>query len=121
MPVIVLSAYGQDKLVARAFDNGAADYMVKPFSPTELSARIRAALRRRGVPKPTEPYIVGDLAIDYDERLVSLAGRPVELTAIEYRTLAELSANAGRRATLVERLKAYRCIISKNPVQGGER
>ena len=98
-PVIFLSAYGQDKLVARAFDNGAADYVVKPFSPTELSARIRAALRRREAPKPSEPFVLGDLTIDYDERRVTLAGRPVELTAIEYRTLAELSANAGRVLT----------------------
>ena len=98
-PVIFLSAYGQDLLVARAFDNGAADYVVKPFSPTELAARIRAALRRRDAPKPSEPYVLGDLRINYDERRVSVAGRPVELTAIEYRTLAELSANAGRVLT----------------------
>ena len=99
VPVIFLSAYGQDKLVARAFDMGAADYMVKPFSPTELSARIRAALRRRDVPKPSEPYVLGDLTIDYDERRVTLAGRPVELTAKEYGTLVELSVNAGRVLT----------------------
>ena len=99
VPVIFLSAYGQDRLVARAFDMGAADYMVKPFSPTELSARIRAALRRREVPKPSEPYVLGDLAIDYDERRVTLAGHPVELTAKEYGTLAELSVNAGRVLT----------------------
>ena len=99
VPVIFLSAYGQDKLVARAFDMGAADYVVKPFSPTELLARIRAALRRREVPKPSEPYVLGDLTIDYDERRVTLAGRPVELTAKEYGTLAELSANAGRVLT----------------------
>ena len=47
MPVIFLSVYGQDEVVAKAFDMGASDYMVKPFSPTELAARIRAALRRR--------------------------------------------------------------------------
>ena len=99
VPVIFLSAYGQDKLVARAFDMGAVDYVVKPFSPTELSARIRAALRKREVPKPSEPFVLGDLTIEYDERRVTLAGRPVELTAIEYRTLAELSANAGRVLT----------------------
>ena len=73
--------------------------MVKPFSPAELAARIRAALRRRDAPKPSEPYVLGDLRINYDERRVSVAGRPVELTAIEYRTLAELSANAGRVLT----------------------
>ena len=96
VPVIFLSAYGQDELIARAFDNGAADYVVKPFSPTELSARIRAALRRREAPKSLEPFVLGDLTIDYDERRVTVAGRPVLLTAIEYRTLAELAANAGR-------------------------
>ena len=99
VPVIFLSAYGQDKLVVRALDMGAADYMVKPFSPTELSARIRAALRRREVPRPSEPYVLADLTIDYDERRVTLAGRPVELTAKEYGTLAELSGNAGRVLT----------------------
>ena len=50
VPVIFLSAYGQDEVVARAFDLGAADYVVKPFSPTELAARIRVALCRRAGP-----------------------------------------------------------------------
>ena len=92
-PVIFLSVYGQDETIARALDLGAADYIVKPFSPTELVARIRAALRQAG-PAPT--YRVGDLAIDREERQVTLAGRPVELTATEFDLLSELSANAGR-------------------------
>ena len=96
VPIIFLSAYGQEDLIARAFDMGAADYLVKPFSPTELSARIRAALRRKAFIEPLEPYVRGDLTIDYAERKVMLAGRPVLLTATEYRMLAELSANAGR-------------------------
>ncbi len=99
VPVIFLSAYGQDQLIATAFDMGAADYVVKPFSQVELAARIRAALRRRDAPGPTQPYVLGELTIDYDERRVSVAGRPVQLTAIEYRTLAELSVNAGRVLT----------------------
>ena len=99
VPVIFVSAYGQDQLVARAFNMGADDYVVKPFSPTELAARIGAALRRRATPEPAEPYVLGDLVIDYAERLVTLAGVPVRLTAIEYRTLAELSVNAGRVST----------------------
>ena len=48
VPVIFLSAYGREEVVARAFDMGAADYVVKPFSPTELSARIKSALRQEG-------------------------------------------------------------------------
>ena len=87
VPVIFLSAYGQDEVVARALDLGAADYLVKPFSPTELAARIRAALRKRIAPEgpePSGPYFAGGLGIDYVERRVTLGSVPVELTATEY-------------------------------------
>ena len=99
VPVIFVSAYGQDQLVAKAFEMGADDYVVKPFSPTELVARIRAALRRRTTSEPSVPYVTGDLTIDYTERLVTLGGSPIDLTAIQYRLLVELSANAGRVLT----------------------
>ena len=99
VPVIFVSAYGQDRLVARAFEMGADDYVVKPFSPTELVARIKAALRRRTLSEPVVPYVLGDLTIDYAERLVTLAGKPIDLTAIQYRLLVELSGNAGRVLT----------------------
>ena len=99
VPVIFVSAYGQDQLVARAFEMGADDYVVKPFSPTELVARIKAALRRRTTSEPSVPYVLGDLTIHYAERLVTLGGTPVDLTAIQYRLLVELSANAGRVLT----------------------
>ena len=96
LPVIFISGYGRDETIARALEAGAADYIVKPFSPTELTARIRAALRRRAEP---EPYLLGDLAIHYDERRVSVAGRAVPLTATEYELLRVLSRNAGRVST----------------------
>ena len=99
VPVIFVSAYGQDELVARAFEMGADDYVVKPFSPTELVARIRASLRRRETREPPVPFVSGDLVIDYAQRLVTLAGAPVPITAFEYRMLLELSANAGRVLT----------------------
>ena len=102
VPVIFLSAYGRDEVVARALESGAIDYIVKPFSPTELVARVRAALRRGVGPyqsEPPEPYVLGDLTIDYAERLVTLAGRPVQLTATEYQLLFDLSVNAGRVLT----------------------
>ncbi len=96
LPVIFISAYGRDETIARALGAGAADYIVKPFSPMELTARIRAALRRHAEP---EPFVRGELAIDYDRRHVTLAGRPVELTATEYEVLRVLSTNAGRVST----------------------
>ncbi len=99
VPVIFLSAYGREEQIARAFDMGASDYVVKPFSATELSARIRAALRRSTASEPSEPYVLGDLTVDYDGRRAVLAGRPLHLTPTEYRVLAELSANAGRVLT----------------------
>ena len=99
VPVIFLSAYGRDETIARAFEMGAVDYVVKPFSPTELTARIGSALRRREASEPSGPYVLGDLTIDYTARRVTIAGRPVQLTAMEYRMLEELSANAGRVLT----------------------
>ena len=62
VPVIFLSAYGQEETIARAFEKGADDYVVKPFSPTELVARIKAALRKREAPEwaePSEPFVLG--------------------------------------------------------------
>ncbi len=99
LPVIFLSAYGRDELIATALGTGAVDYVVKPFSPTELTARVAAALRRREVPETLEPYVLGDLTIDYAGRRVTLAGRSVYLLPMEYRMLIELSASAGRVLT----------------------
>ena len=102
VPVIFLSAYGGDETIARAFEAGASDYMVKPFSPTELVARVRGALRRRLISptgEPSEPFVLGDLVIDYGERRVSVAERAVHLTPTEYELLFELSVNAGRVLT----------------------
>ena len=104
IPVIFISGYGRDETVARALEAGAEDYVVKPFSPTELVARVRAALRRRAEPAP---FVLGELAIDYDRRRVSVGGRAVELTATEYELLRALSLEAGRvcdYATLLRRV-----------------
>ena len=99
VPVIFLSAYGREELVAQALDMGAVDYVVKPFSPTELGARIRAALRRREAPETRESYVHGGLVVDFTQRRVTLGDRPVRLVAMEYRMLEELSANAGQVLT----------------------
>ena len=96
LPVIFISGYGRDETVARAFEAGAADYIVKPFSSTELVARVRAALRRHEAP---QPFVLGALAIDFDRRRVSVGGEAVVLTATEYELLRVLALNAGRVVT----------------------
>ena len=92
VPVIFISAYGRDETIARALESGAVDYIVKPFSPTELVARVRAALRDRSEP---ETYAFGELMIDYGSRRVRLGGRLLALTAIEFDLLRVLSLSAG--------------------------
>ena len=108
VPVLFVSGYGKDQVIAQAFEQGAADYIVKPFSPTELVARVRAARSRQADPyrvESLEPYMLGDLTIDYAERRVTVADRPVELTATEYALLFELSVNGGRVLTYDQLLR----------------
>ncbi len=97
LPVIFISGYDKDEMIARVLEMGAADYIVKPFSPTELVARVRAALRRRD--DAPRSFQSGELIIHYEDRRVTLAGVPVRLTAIEYKLLRALSVNAGRTVT----------------------
>ena len=97
LPVIFISGYDKDEMIARALEMGASDYIVKPFSPTELAARVRAALRRRD--DAPRSFQSGELIIQYEDRRVTLAGVPVRLTAIEYKLLRALSVNAGRTVT----------------------
>ena len=109
VPVIFLSIYDQDQIIGRALDAGATDYVVKPFSPVELTARIRAALRKRATIERTEPaenYLLGDLVIDYGLHEVTVAGHPVPLTGIQYQLLQELSVNADRVVTYRELLQS---------------
>ena len=97
--IIFLSGYNRDETIARALDLGAVDYIVKPFSTTELTARIRAALRKQGGPGQVEPYVAGELEIDYHRRRVTIGGEAVQLTVTEYRLLCELAGSAGRPLT----------------------
>ena len=96
LPVVFISGYGRDETIARALESGAADYLVKPFSATELTARVRAALRRWAGP---ERFVLGELAIYYEQRQVTVRGREVALTPTEFDLLSLLSRNAGRVTT----------------------
>ena len=102
VPVIFLTASGRDEDTVRALKMGADDYITKPFSPSELLARIGAALRRRLLPDLLEvrpPFRLGDLTINFTERLVSVGGREVSLSPTEYKILYELTTHAGRVLT----------------------
>ena len=101
VPVVLM--FEDDRNIAGVAEIGAADYIVKPFSPTELLVRVRSVLRERmdqGLDESTfRSYRSGSLEINYDDRVVLLGGRQVSLTATEYRLLVELSVNAGRVLT----------------------
>ena len=102
IPVIILSDHDEDEFITRAFEAGAEDYIVKPFSPKELAARVRAVLSKRATmvrTKTGESFVLGELAIDYVRTSVSLGGRAVQLTPTEYKLLCEFSMNAGRLLT----------------------
>ncbi len=96
LPVIFISGYRRDETIARALGAGAVDYIVKPFSPTELTARVQAALRQRA---HAASFALEELTIDYDRRRVSLAGQVLDLSATEYDLLRVLSLDAGRVVT----------------------
>jgi PAS domain S-box-containing protein len=101
-PVIIVTASEREEDTVRALKMGADDYVTKPFSPTELFARMEAALRRRVSPELLEerpPLALGDLRINFAERRVTVGGQPISLSATEYKLLYELATHAGRVLT----------------------
>ncbi|MBI4320765.1 MAG: response regulator transcription factor [Chloroflexi bacterium] len=103
LPIIILSARGQDEDKVRALDMGADDYLTKPFSVEELLARIRAVMRRVGEDRlktnESPLFQSGDLCVDFNRELVSLRGESVRLTPTEYGLLKELVTNANKLLT----------------------
>jgi two-component system, OmpR family, KDP operon response regulator KdpE len=98
-PVIVLTARAGDMDKIRGLDLGADDYLTKPFNPEELTARMRAVLRRatgRLGPEERAPFVVGPVRVDLDRRRVAVGEREVMLSPTEWQLLANLVANAGR-------------------------
>jgi DNA-binding response OmpR family regulator len=105
VPIIIITARGQDQDKVRGLDLGADDYLTKPFSVDELLARVRAVLRRsqftirehtQGMRATTS---TGNLVIDYSQHMVMLNGREINLTPTEYRIIAYLAQNVGRVVT----------------------
>ena len=102
LPAIVLCDRDDEDYVVRAFEMGADGYMVKPFPPSEMIARIKATLRRSNSAGGTSSgslFELKDLLINFYERTVTVSGQPVQLTATEYKLLSELSNSAGRVLT----------------------
>ena len=106
VPVLVLSAHGEEHDKVEALDLGADDYLTKPFGMAELLARLRAVLRRAGAPQ--EPVLrVGDVAIDLARHVVTRSGAEIHLTPTEYDLLRVLATNADKVLThrqLLERV-----------------
>jgi two-component system KDP operon response regulator KdpE len=101
-PIIVLSARGQESDKVAALDEGADDYLTKPFGAQELLARIRVALRHAALPADAEPrpvFVAGDLRVDLLRRQVFRGSQEVHLTPTEYKLLAALIRHAGRVST----------------------
>ena len=102
VPVVMLTARDSEVDKVRGLELGADDYITKPFSHIELLARVRAVLRRTQSPTTDvqeEPFVAGDLSLDYASRTITVRGQPVKLTPIEYGLLYELTHNPGRVLT----------------------
>ena len=105
LPILVLSAVGDEREKVRALDAGADDYVTKPFGTDELLARLRAVLRR-AVDEDSEPAITaGELVIDMSARRVMCAGQEVHLTPIEFDLLKTLARHRGKLVTHRQLLK----------------
>jgi two-component system response regulator CpxR len=116
LPVLMLTAKGDEVDRIVGLEMGADDYLPKPFNPRELAARLRAVLRRVGAePAATERVIVDDLVVDLGARTVTVAGREVPLTGVEFSLLEALAHSAGSvvsrddlsKAALYRRASAY--------------
>jgi len=100
LPIIVLSAVGDEREKVRALDAGADDYVTKPFGTDELTARIRAVLRRRDSADGADPLVrVGEVTIDLAARRVTRHGAEVHLTPIEFDLLRVLAVHRGKLVT----------------------
>jgi DNA-binding response OmpR family regulator len=105
IPIIIVTARGQDQDKVRGLDLGADDYLTKPFSIEELLARVRAVLRRAQFTASEQTHVtrtttmLGELTIDFAQHLVTMGNQEIELTPTEYRILAYLAQNAGRVLT----------------------
>jgi two-component system alkaline phosphatase synthesis response regulator PhoP len=122
VPILILSARGDETDRVAGLELGADDYVVKPFSPRELVARVRAVLRRaEAVPLTDERIETGDLVLDLVRRRVTVAGRVVILTPTEFELLATLAREPGRvwtRAQLLDAVHGFSLETYERAIDG---
>jgi len=99
VPIVIVSARGQEQEKVAALDAGADDYVTKPFGINELLARIRAALRKQKPAAATHEFVLDSMRIDFDKHKVCIGGKELHLTPIEYKILLLLTENAGKVLT----------------------
>jgi len=110
VPIIMLTARTTDQDKLTGLDLGADDYVTKPFSPKELAARVRAVLRRLPGERGPEEIKSGELSMNFTQHEAWLAGRPLNLTSVEFKLLGVLAKEPGRvfsRASLIEEALGY--------------
>jgi len=95
IPIIIVTAKGEETDRVLGLELGADDYVTKPFSPRELVARVKAVLRRRAAPEPAAPVEAAGIRIDAQQHSVAVAGKTVDLTATEFRLLSLLASKPG--------------------------
>jgi two-component system alkaline phosphatase synthesis response regulator PhoP len=124
VPIIMLTARSAEADRVVGLELGADDYVIKPFSPRELLARVRAVLRRSGTAAELveesdseRPLVVGELTVDRPRRLVTVGARPVDVTAAEFDLLARMAAAPGRVFTRGQLLETIHGVA----VDAGER
>jgi two-component system, OmpR family, response regulator len=119
IPVLMLTAKGDETDRVVGLELGADDYLAKPFSPRELLARMRAVLRRSNPDSVAEQLNIGDIAVDISSRVVTVAGKPADLTGLEFDILVALIRRAGRvisRDTLLAEAGRGDVVVSERTV-----
>lgn len=112
VPVILLTALGDERDRVAGLELGADDYVVKPFSPREVAARVRSVLRRVGRPDLPSTIEFGEVFIDVERRIVQRDGDDIELTRLEFELLVFMASNPGR---VVSRDEALRTVWDSSP------
>lgn len=119
VPIIMVSARGEEEDRVKGLETGADDYIAKPFSPREMVARVKAVLRRSQPDEPTDEIEIGGLRIDHISHRITAAGQPIEVAPTEYRLLHFFMTHADRafsRSQLLDRVWGDQVYVEERTV-----